>query len=43
MIQLYADFTWYEYLAYEAKTRVRRNKEAYELEKAAAQRVSYCT
>ena len=35
-IQLYADFTWDEYLAYEAETRVRCKDEAYEREKAAA-------
>ena len=36
MIQLYADFTWDEHLAYEAETRVRFKEEAYEREKAAA-------
>ena len=36
MIQLYADFTWDEYLAYEAETRVSFKEEAYEWEKAAA-------
>ena len=37
MIQLYADFTWDEYVAYEAKMRVQRKEEAEEREKAIAQ------
>ena len=43
MIQLYADFTWDEYVAYEAKMRIKRKEEAEEREKAIAQLVSYCT
>ena len=43
MIQLYADFTWDEYVAYEAKMRIKRKDEAEEREKAIAQLVSYCT
>ena len=43
MIQLYADFTWDEYVAYEAKMRVQRKEEVEEREKAIAQLVSYCT
>ena len=43
MIQLYADFTWDEYVAYEAKVRVQRKQEAEEREKAIARIVNYCT
>lgn len=43
MVQLYADFTWDEYVAYESKMRVQRKDEAEEREKAIAQLVSYCT
>ena len=43
MVQLYADFTWDEYVAYESKMRVQRKEEAEEREKAIAQIVSYCT
>ena len=43
MVQLYADFTWDEYVAYESKMRVQRKEEAEEREKAIAQLVSYCT
>ena len=43
MIQLYADFTWDEYVAYEAKMRIKRKEEAEEREKAIAQLASYCT
>ena len=42
MIQLCADFTWDEYVAYEAKMWVKRKEEAEEGEKAIAQLVSYC-
>lgn len=43
MEQLYADFTWDEYVAYESKMRVKRKEEAEEREKAIAKIVSYCT
>ena len=43
MVQLYADFTWDEYVAYESKMRAQRKEEAEEREKAIAQLVSYCT
>ena len=43
MIQLYADFTLDEYVAHEAKMRIKRKEEAEEREKAIAQLVSYCT
>jgi hypothetical protein len=43
MIQLYADFTWDEYVAYEAKVRIQRKQEAEEREKAIARIVNYCT
>ena len=43
MVQLYADFTWDEYVAYESKMRVQRKDEAEEREKAIAKLVSYCT
>jgi hypothetical protein len=43
MVQLYVDFTWDEYVAYESKMRVQRKEEAEEREKAIAQIVSYRT
>ena len=43
IIMLDADFIWDEYVAYEAKMRIKRKEEAEEREKAIAQLVSYCT
>lgn len=43
MIRLYASFTWDDYLAFEAKARLRRKKEAEERERFRAMQLRYIT
>jgi hypothetical protein len=43
MVRLYASFSWDDYLAFEAKMRVKRKKEAEERERMIARQMRYLT
>lgn len=43
MVRLYASFSWDDYLAFEAKMRVKRKQEAEEREKVKAKQIRYIT
>lgn len=43
MVRLYASFSWDDYLAFEAKMRVKRKQEAEEREKLKAKQIRYIT
>ena len=43
MVRLYASFSWEDYLAFEAKMRVKRKREAEEREKMIARQMRYLT
>tara|TARA_R100000654_G_scaffold7928_1_gene19045 strand:+ start:1055 stop:1408 length:354 start_codon:yes stop_codon:yes gene_type:complete len=43
MVRLYASFSWDDYVAFEAKMRVKRKKEAEEREKQIARNIRYIT